>query len=380
MNEKLVTLEDLLIRMLAVTGRDAKMSENFRYGATRLARALGYQSTARCPLADIPRDRATRDRLLDAEAAGLSESSRRVVRSRVSALFEAAVRHTLMADFDFLTRGGQPPVSEVDERSIRDHSGRTIFGGRYRSFVDCLESAIAAGVPIQRMDLAGADLTCVCLDGLDLLGVRLVGARLDGATFTGSNLTRADLSLATGLGVRFCDAEMAEADLSNASLDGSSFEGSRMVHATLTSGSFRECNFDRADLRRVVARVAAFDNASFIGARLEQADLRAASLTCANFTRVRGPRLVIASASARGLVATGAELAWLDATGADLVGARLKKAKLTDAIFVAAKISSSSVDPRTARGADFSSSRPLPIRRCELEAAVSEGAPASRVA
>ena len=96
MNEKLVTLEDLLIRMLAVTGRDAKMSENFRYGATRLARALGYQSTTMCPLADIPRDRATRDRLLDAETAGLSESSRRVVRSRVSALFEAAVRLSLI--------------------------------------------------------------------------------------------------------------------------------------------------------------------------------------------------------------------------------------------------------------------------------------------
>lgn len=379
MKESLVTLEDLLNRLKAVSGRDAKSLENLRYGAARLARALGRPSTMECPITAIPRDRVTRDRLLDADAMDLSEASRRVIRSRVNALVEAAGRHALIEGFDFRLLS-RPSVNEVGDHGIRDLSGRIIFGGRYRSFVECLEAAVRAGVQLARTDLSGMELSGARLEELDLVGVRMVGAQLDHASFAGSMLARADLSLATGQDVRFDRAEMASVDLSSAVITSSSFVGTRLPHAILTLGNFRQSVFDRADLRRVVARVAVFDRASFAGARLEEADLRATSLEHADLSHVSGRRLVLASARASGIVATGADLTHLDATGADLSGAQFNGARLGDAIFVVARIGASSIDPRTARGADFSGASEQTSRSWQSEESRADLAPSSRVA
>lgn len=123
---------------------------------------------------------------------------------------------------------------------------------------------IAAGHPLDAMDLTGADLR-----ELDLTGASLRGALLEGADLRGAQLMRCELSLAV----------LARADLQGADLRGARLEGANLGGADLRGASFDgssvllDAVFGDADLTGAVLRGACLDRVDFMGARLDRCDL-----------------------------------------------------------------------------------------------------------
>ena len=140
----------------------------------------------------------------------------------------------------------------------------------------------------ETLDLSGANLRDVRLDGINLTGVVLEAADLQGVSLRGATLTGAVLSR----------ADLRGADLSGASLIGATaysadFSGASLGHAILSNGVYAFSVFDRADLTRAdlsscdlyeasfsetVLRHSSLIGASLVGARFIMADLEYADL------------------------------------------------------------------------------------------------------
>lgn len=174
----------------------------------------------------------------------------------------------------------QAPEAKVSEEPVRWTRER-------------LEAAIAAHGGPEGLDLAGADLSNLNLQRMDLHGIILsrwdeesetwIAANLQGAKLTHANLQGAILGAADLHGAVLGAASLQEAFLGTANL-----QGAILGKANLQGGILSEANLQRANLARADLR-----GANLWGANLQEANLWAASLQGANLTRadLRGANL-----------------------------------------------------------------------------------------
>lgn len=114
-------------------------------------------------------------------------------------------------------------------------SGKIIYAGEFKTFRDCLETAVKDNV-----DLCGADLT-----HKNLSHANLDDARLDHAAFFGSNL----------IGINLSEASLNHADFMNCSLES----------ACLAFSSLKNCNVTGARFGGTYIEGAVIDGAHFSG-------------------------------------------------------------------------------------------------------------------
>lgn len=226
---------------------------------------------------------------------------------------------------------------------------------------------IAAGQPLDDLDLEAADLSGLdlsmrslgrCkLDGANLHGTNLRGANLWGASLIGADLStarlddadleeanltkvsaqrasfvRATLARANLGKARFDSAVLDDADLSDCLATGVALLGARLRRAkanrakldraVLVSADLRDASLDFATLERSSLDEASFDNAS-----LADADLTQCVADQASFVKARLARAKLGKARLHAAVLRGADL-----TGANLDGADLSNAQLEDAL------------------------------------------------
>ena len=117
-------------------------------------------------------------------------------------------------------------------------------------------------------ELAGADLTNVNLDGIDLSGKMLNGAR-----FWNTDLRGADLSGSSLTGADFTDADLSGADLSEAKLVNAHFIGAKLIDADLSDANLALANVTDAD----------FSNADLTDTDFTDANIAATTFTGAVF-------------------------------------------------------------------------------------------------
>jgi uncharacterized protein YjbI with pentapeptide repeats len=123
-----------------------------------------------------------------------------------------------------------------------------------------------AGADLRGLNLAGADFSWADLSRADLRRVVLRDANLFNASFTKAQLLGADLSGALGYQAEFYRADLAGADLTGADLRGAKFHN--------------------ADLRSAILRDADLYRADFIGATLVHTDFRGARCSVTTFANI----------------------------------------------------------------------------------------------
>jgi uncharacterized protein YjbI with pentapeptide repeats len=179
---------------------------------------------------------------------------------------------------------------------------------------ECLER-LQRGEALERVRLAGIDLSNASLenavfDGADLRGANLGGAMLKGAVLrnvdlreaylVGADLTQANLEGADLEGAKVKDAVLAGANLSRANLEAAEMEGCDLAQARLAFAELQGVNLGGADLRGAVLAHANLEKAYLGGVCLENADTRFAVFTGATVEDVE-----FTGAKVLGLIGTG---------------------------------------------------------------------------
>ena len=163
------------------------------------------------------------------------------------------------------------------------------------------------------LDLKGAFLPRVMLDGKHLQGAELTRAHLKEAYLDSTNLEDANLD-----GANLESAYLGGASLRVASLAGATLGGASLVRANFEGAFLRE-----ADLEGVMLWGATLENANAVSASLQHADLGSVNAEGANFA------------------------------GANLHGANLRRAKLRVAILRNADLRNANLWEADLRGADL---------------------------
>ena len=261
---------------------------------------------------------------------------------------------------------------------------------------------LAAGRPLEDLDLEGADLSGLdlsmrslgrCkLDGANLTGAdlrgaslwsaSLVGATLDGALLDDADLEDADLTRAKALKASFARATLARAKIEKARMDGATFDeadlcdclgtGVGLMQAKLRRANVRRARLDRAllvdaDLAQASLDFAtltqsSLDEANFEGASLADADLSQCAAEGARFVDARLARAKLHRARLTSTLSsradfTGAQLEGADLSRARLEGALFDHANARGALFVGATLSSASLNGTVLAGANLTSAR-----------------------
>jgi uncharacterized protein YjbI with pentapeptide repeats len=163
------------------------------------------------------------------------------------------------------------------------------------------------------LDLRGADLS-----SLKLEGARLMRSSLDGVNFTAADLADADLSHASAVGTRFDRVEAMGSDFSHVNAAGAIFTEAELGGLDATKADFRSADLRGADLGGAVfwesvlqsadLRDTVLERTMFFNSHLQNARVEGASGTAC------GPCQV-----ADGVVLDGPELEqWFRDHGADV--------------------------------------------------------------
>ena len=221
-----------------------------------------------------------------------------------------------------------------------------------------VKEKLAAGEPLDRENLRGADLQGLSLDGAslaladlreaDLRGCSLKGAKLAGASLMGAklddaSLEGADLSLANLLGASLArtvlrGALLKEASFLRAHAEGADLSGAtgalcRMTEAVLTGASFAGADLPSLDLTK-----ATIDGASFEGAKLADVKLYEAKGSRADFRKAEMPGARAEGADLNGALFTDVSAERSVFEAAILDGASFERAKMKESSFARAKL------------------------------------------
>ena len=215
-----------------------------------------------------------------------------------------------------------------------------------------LRGAQLRGADLRGADLSGADLSGADLENADLRWVRpgsypslydhyyaendLGKAHLsvtDSRIVSRTNLAGANLSRANLSGAKLCDTDLSDADLRSTTLRGVDLSNSWLIRSDLSGASLN--GFDLSGARLSWARL---DGAQLITANLAGADLRWASLKKTNLSDA-----VLRGTDLRWTRLEGTILQAADLTDATLVGARLEGVNLKHARLVGTKLSRSDI-------------------------------------
>jgi uncharacterized protein YjbI with pentapeptide repeats len=236
-----------------------------------------------------------------------------------------------------MPRDADPPMDPAKSRAVRAE----------------VERRLAAGAPLDGIDLAGADLAGLdfssrSLTYLHLKGARLAGCTLRSADLTGSVLAGADLTDAV-----FDGAVLAGADLTEALLDKTSLD-----QADLTAADFSRARGESALFRGAKGAGARFvegdwSRARFDDAALTGADFTRATLDYAVFDRAQVPDIRLYDARGRKVSFKGAELGEARADGAILPDCSLNFVKAAGSVWDKTVLDGSTLLGATLTGAGF---------------------------
>jgi len=102
-----------------------------------------------------------------------------------------------------------------------------------------------------KVNLEGADLRGIVLNGASLQGAKLRGANLEGASLNGANLQGADLTGAILKGANLQGADLTGANLINSYLDKANFTAADLTNSFMTNVRLNKTNFTDANLANV---------------------------------------------------------------------------------------------------------------------------------
>jgi uncharacterized protein YjbI with pentapeptide repeats len=197
---------------------------------------------------------------------------------------------------------------------------------RGKRFALIAKSGRVRNLDLRGVGLAGADLSGVCADELDLRAADLCLAKVRESRFGNSRFERAKVEKAdwSGTTLRMCvfdGARCIGCRFDGARIEDSSAKGADLTAASLRGTKLTETCFERAVLRGAVLddaegegvefRGADLVGASMIGARLDEADFRGANLQGANLSRGR-----FRGADFRGAILEDTRFDGADCTGA----------------------------------------------------------------
>lgn len=129
---------------------------------------------------------------------------------------------------------------------IKTTGGVLLYRGRFRSFTEALEKAVA-----EKIDLADADLSHRNLSGAALDDARLARARFTNANLSGANLSEAQLSGADFTGAALYNSCFAWSDLRHCNFEDSSFGGTDITGAQLSGSLFSTLSCFQLDFSQV---------------------------------------------------------------------------------------------------------------------------------
>lgn len=225
---------------------------------------------------------------------------------------------------------------------------------RFPDARSALLERMAAGQPLDDLDLEAADLS-----GLDLSMRSLGRCKLDGANLRGTNLRGANLWSASLVGAdlataRLDDADLEEADLTKAAAQKASFVRATLARAKLGKARLDSAVLDDADLsdcaatgvallgarlRRARANRAKLDRAVLVSADLQDASLDFATLERSSLDEASFDNASLADAELVQCVADQASF-----VKARLARAKLGKARLDSAVLRGADLTSANLD------------------------------------
>lgn len=148
-----------------------------------------------------------------------------------------------------------------------------------------LGSMVLEGIHLADADLAGANLSCACMAHANLVRARLQRANLAHAVLAYANLAHAYLEKANLAFANLEDAMLPFAHLEDANLSAANLRGARAEDA-----EFRRANLSYTTLQKAVLASSDFRHASLVGASLEGANITAANLESANVSLVKYDR------------------------------------------------------------------------------------------
>lgn len=220
--------------------------------------------------------------------------------------------------------------------------------------------AYSEGRSFANVDLCGADLSDMSLNGADLAGVFLENAILSGASLAGARLSRAVLAAANLSG-----ADLTGADLTEANLGAAIFRGAKLDDAILTGAILSKSDFTGASLASITLELVDLTDAIFDGAHLARVtldkcilkgnqlrgcDLRESSIVHAILIEVD-----LRSANFANARMEHVSLVRCTLDGASFLKADLRSMRLAEPCsFVGADFQGAQMDGATLREADFS--------------------------
>jgi len=205
-----------------------------------------------------------------------------------------------------------------------------------------VEARVAAGQPLDAMDLTGVDLSGLDLSGASMRQTLLERASLRGARLRGANLTEAALMR----------ADLTGADLTDAVCVQANFGETQLVETVLAGANLQRAVMFKTTLRRLDGRRCTLTGVEFFETTLEDVDLRDGSLDDAMFIHARMAGVTFAGASLKKAMWIETPLARVDFSHATLDGAVFVTVVAPGARFHQAKMR----NVRIVKDCDFSGS------------------------
>jgi uncharacterized protein YjbI with pentapeptide repeats len=211
--------------------------------------------------------------------------------------------------------------------------------------VSLQQADLSRGI-LNKMILAGADLSFTCfiranLAKANLNQANLYGAYLYYADLTDARLHNANLDKAIAFDANLCNARLNGARLNQADLAGAKLVGAKLRNTQMNRCRLVQCNFRAAEL--VNANLA---RAQLRQASLRETDLRKANLDGADLCRANLTDAFLSGASLVGADLSRANLTRADLRGADLTGADMRQAKLSMARLDGADLTATNITTR----------------------------------
>jgi uncharacterized protein YjbI with pentapeptide repeats len=185
----------------------------------------------------------------------------------------------------------------------------------------------------RNVDLSGADLRAINLDGVDLAtlegmsdvdlsGVNLSGANLSGANLRAVNLIGANLSGANLSGASISEASLGETNFSEADLSDANLDESALYKANLSKANLRGTHLYSAELLEANLSGADLSGTDLMGANLRKANLSGANFTDAGLEGVNFSEADLGGASFSGALLGSVNFEKANLSGTDLRGVR----------------------------------------------------------
>lgn len=197
-----------------------------------------------------------------------------------------------------------------------------------------VERALAAGEPLARRDLTGADLRGLRLAGADLREALLEGADLRECDLSGADASGAVLARARLEGARLPGAQLVETNFGEAELAGANLEGARLMRANLHKARLAGALLSGANLSGAELYETALAGADLRGVDAEDVLFFQLDLTEVRFAGAKLQKTTFFHCKGRGVDFSEALLEGSTFVQAQLDGASFRKALAPNLRFV----------------------------------------------